>query len=285
MRIVNKRALESLIKCGACLNLGITRKQALENLERLVDTMGRRQLEQSSGQISLFSLAANKGFTMEQALTGDASEFGEQELQTMEHELLGFYITSHPLKRVANRLRWLTTHALKDLKECNDGTNVIAGGLISSCEKKLTKQNKLIGIFRIEDLAGQMEAVAYGELLESLPPDILATQSLVLVKGKIKKTDEDTTLVASSIRKLADASIVSIYFNKEQSFSELQQLKTILSGWKGDDPVMLNFPCGKQNQTIIVGSQFWVKASDELKAAMDNVLANKAKVMLNKVRV
>ena len=285
LRVVNKRALEALIKCGACLNLGISRKQALENLERLVESSGRRQLEQSSGQISLFSLAANKGISMEQVLTGDSSEFGEQELQTMEHELLGFYITSHPLKRVANRLRWLTTHALKDLKECSDGTNVIAGGLISSCEKKLTKQNKLIGIFRLEDLAGQMEAVAYGELLESLPPDILATQSLVLVKGKIKKTDEDTTLIATSIRKLADASIVSIYFNKEQSFSELQQLKGILSGWKGDDPVMLNFPSGKQNQTIIVGSQFWVKASDELKTVMDGILANKAKVMLNKVRV
>jgi DNA polymerase III alpha subunit len=149
----------------------------------------------------------------------------------------------------------------------------------------LTKQNKLIGIFRLEDLAGQMEAVAYGELLDSLPADVLTTQSLVLVKGKIKKTDEDITLVASAIRKLADASIVSIYFNKEQSFAELQQLKTILSGWKGDDPVMLNFPSGKNNQTILVGNQFWVKATNELKTAMDSILADKAKVMLNKVRV
>jgi DNA polymerase III subunit alpha len=114
LRIVNKRALESLIKCGACLSLGISRKQALTNLERLVETMGRRQLEQSSGQISLFSFAANKGITLEQILTGDSSEFAEQELQSMEHELLGFYITSHPLKRVANRLRWLTTHTLAD---------------------------------------------------------------------------------------------------------------------------------------------------------------------------
>ena len=70
----------------------------------------------------------------------------------MEHDLLGFYITSHPLKRVANRLKLLTTHTLADLKECSDGTTVIVGGLIASSEKKLTKQNKLIGIFRLEDL-------------------------------------------------------------------------------------------------------------------------------------
>ena len=92
-------------------------------------------------------------------------------------------------------------------------------------------------------------------------------------------------LLASSIRHLSDASIVSIYFNKEQSFAELQQLKGVLSGWRGDDPVMLNFPAGAQNQTIIVGNQFWVKASDELKNVIDNVLANRAKVLLNRVRM
>jgi len=285
LRIVNKRALEALIKCGACLNLGITRKQALENLERLVETFSRRQLEQSSGQISLFSLAANKGIAMDQTLTGEATEFEERELQTMEHELLGFYITSHPLKRVANRLRWLTTHTLKDLIECNDGTNVIVGGLITASEKKLTKQNKLIGIFRLEDLASQIEAVAYSEVLESLSPDILAPQSLVLIKGKVKKTEEDVSILASSIRRLSDASIVSIYFQHEQSFTQLQQLKEILSNWRGEDPVMLNFPNGKQNKTIIVGSQFWVKASNELTNNIDNVLANQAKVLVNKVRV
>ncbi len=285
LRVVNKRALESLIKCGACLSLTITRKQALENIERLVETYSRRQLEQSSGQISLFSLGNSKGIALEQPLSGDGGEYQESELQTMEHELLGFYITSHPLKRVANRLRWLTTHTLTDLKDCNDGANVIVGGLITASEKKLTKSNKIIGIFRLEDLGGQMEAVAYSELLESLTPDILSTQTLVLVKGKIKKTDEDISILASSIRKLSDASIVSIYFKQEQSFSELQQLKSILSSWRGDDPVMLNFPSGKQNQTIIVGSQFWVKASEELSKNIGNVFVDRAKVMVSKVRV
>ncbi len=285
LRIVNKRALESLIKCGACLSLNITRKQALENLERLVETFSRRQVEQSAGQISLFSLGTNKGLDMGQILIGDGSELQETELQTMEHELLGFYITSHPLKRVANRLRWLTTHTLKDLRECSEGANVIVGGLITASEKKLTKQNKLIGIFRLEDLASQIEAVAYSELLETLPPETFAAQSLVLIKGKVKKTDEDVSLLATSMRRLCDASIVSIYFQEEQSFAQLQQLKQILSNWRGDDPVMLNFPRGTQNQTIIVGSQFWVTASVELMNNIGHILENRAKVLVNKVRV
>ncbi len=285
LRTVNKRALEALIKCGAFLSLGITRKQALENIERLVETHSRRQLEQSTGQISLFSMGASKGISLDQTLIGDGTEYQESDLQSMEHELLGFYITSHPLKRVANRLRWLTTHTLKDIKDCSDGANVIVGGLITSSEKKLTKSNKIIGIFRLEDLASQIEAVAYSELLESLPTDILTPQSLVLVKAKVKKTEDEVSLLASSIRPLSNASIVSIYFEQEQSYSQLQQLKAILSNWRGDDPVMLNFPNGKQNQTIIVGSQFWVNASEELKNNIHSILANRAKVMMNKVRV
>ena len=277
--------MESLIKCGACLSLNISRKQALENLERLVETLSRRQMEQLTGQISLFSLGINKGLNLDQTLIGDGSELQETELQTMEHELLGFYITSHPLKRVANRLRWLTTHTLKDIKECSDGTNVIVGGLITASEKKLTKQNKLIGIFRLEDLASQIEAVAYSELLETLPTDTFAAQSLVLIKGKVKKSDEGVSLLANSMRKLSDASIVSIYFQEEQSFAQLQQLKQILANWRGEDPVMLNFPKGKSNQTIIVGSQFWVTASNELTNNIDQILTNKAKIMINKVKV
>jgi DNA polymerase-3 subunit alpha len=285
LRIVNKRALESLIKCGACLSLNITRKQALENLERLVETFNRRQLEQSTGQISLFSLGTNKGLNMDQTLIGDSNELQEAELQTMEHELLGFYITSHPLKRVANRLRWLTTHSLKDLRDCSDGANVIVGGLIAASEKKLTKQNKLIGIFRLEDLASQIEAVAYSELLETLPAETFATQSLVLIKGKVKKSEDDVSLLATSVRKISEAAIVSIYFLEEQSFAQLQQLKQILSNWRGDDPVMLNFPKGTQNQPMIVGSQFWVKASPELINNINHSLANKAKVLISKVTV
>ena len=71
LRIVNKRALESLIRCGACLSLDISRQQALNNLERLVERYSRRQHEQSSGQISLFSMAANQGISIEQELTGN----------------------------------------------------------------------------------------------------------------------------------------------------------------------------------------------------------------------
>ncbi|MGQ4828676.1 hypothetical protein, partial [Enterococcus faecalis] len=76
-------------------SLDVSRKQALENLDALAERSQRRQAEEASGQISLFSIAADTGVSFEHKLTGDGSEYQESELQKMEHELLGFYVTSH----------------------------------------------------------------------------------------------------------------------------------------------------------------------------------------------
>lgn len=285
LRTVNKRALHALNNCGAWLSLGVSRKQAQENIDPLVEHFSRQQIEQASGQISLFSVDSGKGTSLKIELKGDQTEFTERELQAMEHEFLGFYVTSHPLRRVVNRLRWLTTHAIRDLKEISDGTNVIIGGLATQIEKKLTKQNKLLSIIRLEDLAGQVDVVAYSEVLDRTPNDVLSPQSLLLVKGKTKKNEDDVSVLASSIRKISDASLVSIYFEQEQSFTELHRLKEILASFRGEDPVLLNFPQGKQNQTILVGSQFWVDANYDLKSAIGGSFKNGVKVLVSKVQI
>ncbi len=285
LRTVNKRALEALIKCGACVGLGASRRQALENLDSLVERSSRHQMEKASGQISLFSIQVNHGMSSEQELTGDPTEFPEAELQAMEHELLGFYVTSHPLNRVSNRLRLLTTHSLREVKEASDGTSVIIGGLANSIEKKLTKQNKVLSIIKLEDLVGGMEVVAYGELMDRIDPNLLLPQSLLLIKGKVKKNEEDVSVLASSIRRISDACLVSIYFKQDQTFSDLHRLKDILNNYKGEDPVMLNFPQGKQNQAILVGAQFWVDAASDFMTAVETNFNSTVKVRLNRVMV
>ncbi len=285
LRTVNKRTLEALIKCGACLSLEVTRKQALENLDALVERAQRRQAEEASGQISLFSIAQDTGVSFEHKLTGDGSEYQENDLQKMEHELLGFYVTSHPLKKVSNRLRYLTTHTLREVKEASDGTNVIIGGLAISVEKRLTKQNKLLCIVHLEDPAGKLEVVAYSELLDKIGPDVLQSQALLLIKGKVKKNEDQLSVLAGSIRRISDASMVDIYFNSHQTFSDLHRLKDVLNTHKGEDPVLLHFPQGKQSQTILVGSQFWVSPSAEFMTNMHHNFADNVKVMVKRVFV
>ncbi len=286
LRVVGKKALEALIKCGACLSLGVSRKQALENLDSLVEGASRRQSQQAKGQISLFSMAGGSALA-ETALSlkGDPGEFQESELQSLEHELLGFYVTSHPLKRVANRLRWLTTHTCRDIPEATDGSSVIIGGLANSIEKKLTKTNKLLCIVHMEDLSGKVEAVAFGEAFEKLDSSILTPQSLLLIKGKVRKGDESTSISITGVRRIADANLVNIFFTQKQSFTDLHKLKSILTMYKGDDPVLIHFPQGKRSQAILVGCQFWVNACEQLQIDIQKNFVNAAKIKVNRVAV
>lgn len=285
LKVVNKKALESLIKSGATVGLNMSRKQALANLDSLVDAANRRQNEKNTGQISLFSFGQSQGISLETPLIGDSSEFTEGDLQTMEHELLGFYVTSHPLKRVANRLRYLTTHSVKEMKEAPDGTTVIMGGLANSIEKKLTKQNKLLCIIHLEDLTGKCEVVMYSEALEKVSSDVLLPQSLLLIKGKVKKNEDNTSVMGASIRRISDAAMVDVVFNQHQSFSDLHRLKDLLILHKGEDPVMLHFPQGKKSQAILVGAQFWVDARSSLPAAIETNFAESVKVRVHRLRI
>jgi DNA polymerase-3 subunit alpha len=204
----------------------------------------------------------------------------------MEHELLGFYVTSHPLKKVANRLRYLTTHTLVDVKEAKEGTSVIVGGLAITIEKRLTKQNKLLCIIHMEDAVGKMEVVAYSELLDKIAPEILQPQSLLLIKGKVKKNEDQISILANSIRRISDASLVDIFFSSQQSFSDLHRLKDVLVTHKGEDPVLLHFPPqGDQSQTILVGCQFWVAPSAEFVNNIRNNFAEEVQVRVKRVMI
>lgn len=287
LRVVNKRALEALIKCGACVNLGVSRKQALANLDSIVERSSRRQSEQAAGQMSLFSFGGDNGGGLEidQTLQGDPGEFSEAEMQIMEHELIGFYVTSHPLQRVANRLKYLTSHSIKELREASDGTTAIIGGLANSVEKKLTKTNKLLAVVHMEDLTSKCEVVMFSDVLDKIDQEMLKKQSLLIIRGKVRKNEDSFSITASAVRRISDASIVDIIISKEPSFSELHRLKDILVTHKGEDPVMLHFRGGSSNKVILVGAQFWVAASTDLMADIKANFSGSLTVTTSRIRI
>src|SRR5262249_19642691 len=145
--------------------------------------------------------------------------------------------------------------------------------------------NKLLAILHLEDLAGKIEAVIYGELLESIPSEILTAQSLLLIKGKVKKSDEGVSMLANGVRRISDASLVNIYMTQDQGFADLHRLKYILNAYKGEDPVLLHFPEGKSSQALLVGCQYWVKASSDLSAAIAAGFDTGVKVLISRVLV
>jgi DNA polymerase-3 subunit alpha len=267
MKCLNKRTLESLIKAGAFSTIEKSRKQLLENLDSLVSSAVRENESKASGQINLFaSLAGDDENITSFTLTGSEEEFSDSEIQSFEKDLLGFYVTSHPLSAIKDHLPFLTTHNISGLTELKEGAYVTICGLISSIKLITTKKNKLLKVGSLEDLTGSVDFVAYSSILEQYN-SFLEPGSKVILAGKIQhRGDEEVTisLVVESVKFVDNCNIVSISLGENSKFEDIVCLKDILAKYKGSDPVILNIKNNDTPLKILAASNFWVNTSNDL---------------------
>ena len=214
---VNKKCIESLIKSGAMDEFNQTRATLLASFEDIVDTVSSSSKKGYKDQISMFDLAM--GTTEEENLDEIKynytvlDEFSEKELLAMEKEMLGLYITGHPLESLRKDIEEQTDIntlkmqiALQEEAESGkvtyrDGQNVKFAGIISSIKKKYTKNNKLMAFVTIEDLYGSCEIIVFENCYLNCT-DLLVEDSIVLVEGRLSiRDDEDITIIASNISK------------------------------------------------------------------------------------
>ena len=213
---VNKKCIESLIKSGAFDSLGKTRKTLLENFENIVDTIQNTARKAFKGQVTMFDL---DGFEKEekedlQYTIKEYEEYSEKELLFMEKEMLGIYITGHPLNKIRKQIEEQTninTMKMLEIKEeidasgkssYNDGQIVKYAGIISSIKKKYTKNNKLMAFVTIEDLYGSAEIIVFENAYQSAINSLIV-DNVVIVEGRLSiREDEDVKIVAKTIRDL-----------------------------------------------------------------------------------
>ena len=121
-KYVNKKSLEGLIKAGAFSNIEKSRKQLFENMEHILDVTSKEAKDRAMGQVSLFaSLGEDSGFeNVQYQLVGSDAEYTDKEIQLFEKEFLGFYVTSHPLFSIRDKLPFLMTHRVTELKELKE---------------------------------------------------------------------------------------------------------------------------------------------------------------------
>lgn len=214
---VNKKCIESLIKSGAMDEFNQTRATLLASYEDIVDSINTSSKHTLKGQITMFDMAM--GSEEEQELDKIKykytflNEYSEKELLSMEKEMLGLYITGHPLESLRNEIENQTninTLKMDEAKEeeletgkiiYRDGQNVKFAGIISSIKKKYTKSNKLMAFITIEDLYGSCEIIVFENCYMNCA-DVLIEDNIVLVEGRLSiREDEDTKIVASKITK------------------------------------------------------------------------------------
>ena len=195
LRLTNKRVLESLVKVGALSAFGHPGRL----LDALDDTLAAAQADQrerASGQISLFDLAAEPSSL--EAPLAEAPEIPTRERLRWEKELLGLYLSDHPLGEVAERIGHFVTAYSGDLKdESLDGERVVVGGVVTGSRTVVTKAKATMAVVTLEDLQGAIEVVVFPRLFEQTT-GTWSDGVILLVAGRIDHRGEEVSLLADA---------------------------------------------------------------------------------------
>ncbi|MBW2608118.1 MAG: DNA polymerase III subunit alpha [Deltaproteobacteria bacterium] len=256
LKRVNKRVVESLIKCGAFDSTGAKRSQMLASFEDALDYGQRVQKEKNDPQMSLFDMGENKQSIINMPVLPAIEEFDERKRLVFEKESLGFYISGHPLNRYEELLDKFTNANTLSINEMEDGGAVRIGGIIAGTKVIKTKRGDLMAFVTTEDMHGFVEVIVFSSVY-SLISDQLFEDNPVIIEGKIQKDEQSVKILADtvvSVDKAEDTWTASIQFNLELSRTDrklLSDLKDVLKRHPGSCRAFLHLRSPDNTETTI----------------------------------
>lgn len=199
---VNKKTMESLIKAGALDEFG-KRSTLLSLYPEVVGKISRTQKDKAKNQASLFGDSDETVQASSTNMLAEMEEFSEREKLMFEKELLGFFLTNHPLNEELENLARVISHNLSDLGEEKEGKVIKIGGLVSTVKKIITKKsNQEMAFITIEDHTGfSIECVVFPKIFE-VTKGVLARDAIILVEGKLQFKDERPVIIVDSAKRL-----------------------------------------------------------------------------------
>ncbi|MEA5552114.1 OB-fold nucleic acid binding domain-containing protein [Anabaena cylindrica UHCC 0172] len=278
LRTVNRRTLESLIQCGAFDKIQSNRQQLSRDLELVYDWAQSRAKDRASGQGNLFDLMGG-GFASNnnQQKSNNAfesapkaeptSDFPPQEKLRMEKELLGFYVSAHPLKDIKQSSSLLAPINLAQLGEQKDNTILCAVVMLNNVKKVVTKKGDPMAILQIEDLTASSEAIVFPKNYERVA-SLLQVDARLIIWGKVDKRDDQNQFIVEDAEPVEEVKMVMVELNPQEAGTiEVQhRLRSILKEQSGDKdkakvPVIGIIQSGNSRQLVRFGKQFWVQDS------------------------
>lgn len=265
----NKKTLEGLIKAGAFASIEKSRKQLMDNIEYIIATASKESKAKESGQGSLFDMLGDTS-AIEDAkfqLSGSDEEYDARTLQNFEKEFLGFYVTSHPLSTIRDKLPFLMTHKITEIPELPNDKIVTICGLITAVKQIPTKKDptKFIRFITVEDLSGKIEVIAFNGKIQEYG-DYLQNEQRVIISGKVNRRsdDEPPSLIVETVKTVDNSNIFTISLNDDFKFEEIVLLKNILCQYSGSDPVTFKIKDFDNDVKVLTSSLFWVNSSNDL---------------------
>jgi DNA polymerase III subunit alpha len=243
LRLLNKRVIESLIKAGATDSMGARRSQLLAVLDRAMEWGQRQQRIAESGQHGLFGGGDDSAIVAPVELP-EVPELSEAERLAGEKELVGFYVTGHPLEKYLPQLRELTQANSSVIEELENDAPVTLGGILTNLRIRPSKKGKLWGAATLEDLRGTVDLLIFPQTLEHLQP-VLKPDTALLIKGQVRHDENARAKVVVSEAKPLDTAVngnkpaLHIRINPSKvSDRMLEELETLLRAHPGHHPVL-----------------------------------------------
>jgi DNA polymerase-3 subunit alpha len=243
---VNKRALESLVKCGALDSTSATRRGMLECLEQALAWGQKQQADKLLGQGSIFDLGEPAGgdtAPRHHPVIPAGIEFDKGDLLKLEKETLGLYVSEHPLAAVKDQLRRKTECTLNELAFRRDGEIVTIGGIVSSLKQMTTKKGDPMVFVGLEDVTGTVEVVAFNSVYAT-SRELLVADRILIVRGRVdQKGAGETKLVAmeiTSFEAVPERREVRLKVDARMAPAGLiRDLADIVARYPGDAPVFV----------------------------------------------
>lgn len=290
----NRKVMESLIKGGAFSNLPGTRAQQLAILEPCLAQGLEVEKRRKSKQISLFDLGEEtdptQGFApIELPKCG---EFSNREILAMEKEMLGMYLSGHPLNEYSARLAEVTTMPIGSISPDDDQKQAVLGGILSEVKFSTTKKGESMAYVTLEDLSGSIETLIFPRNLAANRP-FLEDDKIVLIKGRINYQEEAPKFFAEEVQPLskenaaensqknqdikqqAQNNAVKIYLQllgEKAQKSFLGQILAVLGDYPGEYPVYLYYK--EHKRMTLAPKEYWVADDEELYMRLAQLLGS-----------
>jgi DNA polymerase-3 subunit alpha len=281
-QVANKRALESLVKCGSLDSTGASRRGMLALLDSALDLGSQRHADRRSGQVSIFDVQLDSV-----ELDRDVhhppippEEFEKGELLRLEKETLGLYVSEHPLDAVRDQLRRRADLPLAELERRRDGEVVMVGGIVSAVKQLQTKKGDPMVFLRLDDLTGGAEVVVFNSVYAA-SRELLEADRILVVKGRVDhKQEGETKLIAIEVLEFeasAPPSEVRLKVDARKAPAGIvRELSHVVRDFPGDARVVLALETSDGARTLELGPSYRVRPEADFFAEVKALLGEAA---------
>lgn len=276
---LNKKALESLIKAGAFDSLGYKRSELIAVHESALQSIHDNEKVNLKGQMNLLDFNQEKNDKIDDIKFPPINEYKNKQKLKLEKEVLGFYISDHPLNSLGDNVKRytnFTTEILSELRAIDldnyDNKKVRMAGIITNKSETMTKKDTLMAFSTLEDMFGSIEMIIFPNVYKDFR-QIIENDTLVIVEGNLQSGDDELKLIVSKIKEIDENSFKNLYIKMD--YIRYNKIRKDLLDNHGKTPVIIYFTDKKK--TVKLDKSLWIDSNSDiidylkLKIGKDNV--------------